>query len=779
LDYYFEILEFDKIIPLINKYVKTYPGIREIGNIREFIKSEDPETELKLTEEMTSFLKFDSDLSFKELENIEDSIENARIKGLVLPPEDVLEIKKTMGIFSGIFNALTSYSIKYPLLFSLVKDAPFPAELLNAINLVMDDNGSIFDSASEELKRIRKRKSSIRTDIHSELSSIMEQKSLGEALQDKFISLREGRFVIPVKAQFKNKLRSLFNYIVHSFSKSGETVYVEPENIISLNNEMVEIDEIELAEINRILLKITAFINENADILLTDFNLIGRLELIYAKARFAIDHNCNFPEIIRDKTFISLRKAYHPLLGNDSIPIDIEVGSTYQGLIISGPNAGGKTVALKTAGLLTLMTLCGIPIPASRSSRVGIFTKIMAEIGDEQNISENLSSFSGHIVNISKMISECNDKSLILIDEIASSTEPKEGEALGRSILHSLLEKGSKFIITTHFQALKEISFSDKRVKNASVDFDEERLVPLYTLKTGTSGSSYALRIAKKYGLDKSIIENAAGYLNERTSSAESLMIKLEKERTDLLKMREIAENNMEESRTIKERYENLLKEMENEKLALKKKGTRLLRNELDDTLKELSVIKEDLKQKTRDSLANTRHKINNIEKIIKDSEEEILRAERKHPQELTSGQRVFVGGFNKEGYIEQVLGNKVRVRLGIISTIVSIDDIYLSEEGEKNKKNSIDISLSDQPQLQLIIDVRGKTAEEALRIVERNIDLAYMKGTASISIIHGKGEGILKKEIWKYLQEQDNILSFSFAKPEDGGQGKTIVLFK
>ncbi len=779
MKYYFEILEFNKIIPIIKKYLKTYPGKKELDNIYKIIELRNADSELKISEQMAHYLQYDSSISFEELNNIEESIKNSKIKHYAMNSDEVLEIKKVFGIYKDIYNSLVPYSEKYSLLFNLIKDITLPEKLISSISKVMDDEGAILDSASDELKRIRKRKSSVRIDIHSALTTLIEKKSLKEAVQEKFITIRDGRFVIPIKVQYKNKLKSEFNYVVHSFSKTGETSFVEPENIIELNNEIVEIDDVELKEINRILISLTELISEQSDIIMNIYFLIGRLELIYAKAKFAIEYHCCFPEIIRDKACLRLRKARHPLLGVNSIPVDIEIGFSCQGLVISGPNAGGKTVALKTAGLLTLMALCGIPIPAARDSQIGYFSKIMAEIGDEQNISENLSSFSGHIVSISRMLKDCDKDSLILIDEIASSTEPKEGEALGRAIILSIINKGAGFIITTHFQALKEISYSFGKVKNAAVDFDEEKLMPLYSLRTGTSGSSYALRIAKKYGLDDNIIKNAEIYLNEKYSSIEKLMKSLESERNELIKRKIIIEKNIEESRNIKSNYDKILKEVEEEKKALQKKGIHMLRQELDDALKELALLKSELKKKTMDSVKKVQEDIKGVQKFLKDSEEKILKDERRHPKEISTGQKIFVGSFKKEGYIEQILGDKFKVRLGIISTIVELNDIYLTENDSNNYKASTRTILENTSAAPLSIDVRGHNAEEALKVVEKNIDLAYMKGASTLSIIHGKGEGILRREIWNFLQKQDSIRSFNYAKPEEGGQGKTIIFFK
>ncbi|MGA2142230.1 MAG: hypothetical protein ABSG94_07380, partial [Brevinematales bacterium] len=430
MDYYFETLEFDKLIPLIGKYLRTYPGKQELSAITDVIKSGNASRELELTGEMARFLQFDSSISFEELSGIMEMLDNSSISGFVLGTAEFLEIKKSIVLQRDIEIALKPFAEKYPLLNTLFESVPDCSGLAHAISRIIDESGKVLDSASDELSRIRKRKSSARKDINSYISRLLEKKSVRDIIQENFITIRGDRFVVPIKAQHKNKLKSEFNYIINSFSKSGETAYIEPGGIIDLNNEIVEIDGLEAAEIDRILLNLTLMIRDSGDSLRVIFNLIGKLELIYAKARFALDYKCSIPEILTGRPCLRLKKARHPLLGPDSIPIDIEVGFDNRGLIISGPNAGGKTVALKCAGLLTLMALCGIPIPASNSSQVGYFTQIMAEIGDEQSISLNLSSFSGHILKLAKILADCGPGALILIDEIASSTEPREGEAL-------------------------------------------------------------------------------------------------------------------------------------------------------------------------------------------------------------------------------------------------------------------------------------------------------------------------------------------------------------
>lgn len=770
----FAVLEVDKILPLILKYIKTYPAKKLIENIEPSTSINMLKEEFLLCNEIVSLLKFDSSLYFQEIGDIESFISNVKVPNYILEKEEILEVKKVIKTFLENKEILQKHKLKYSSIYQLVENVTPPYPLFKRINEVFDAEGNISDDASLELKKIRKRKSSIRGEMQARLNRIVDNENLSSIIQEKTFVLREGRFVIPIKTQYKNKFKS---FLVHSFSKTGETAFVEPPEIIELNNEIVEIDEAEFNEIQKILQELTKSIAENIETIFEMYRIIGKLEFLYAKARFSVEFECNSPEIT-EEPIVKLIKARHPLVGKDCVPIDIEAGYSCQGVIISGPNAGGKTVALKTAGLLTLMTLCGIPIPADSSSKIGVFEKVFAEIGDEQNIAENLSSFSAHIAHIAKILECSNSKSLVLIDEVASSTEPKEGEAIGFAVIQKLLEKGVRFIITTHLQGLKKIPYTDKRVKNASVEFDEEKFIPLYRIKTGTSGNSYALRIAEKYGLSPAIIKIAEDYLKENAQSYEAIFENIETEKMALLKKKDIIEKHIDEAKLIKRELLRKEKEIEVEKLLLQKRGIYAIRNEFEELLKNIWSLKEELKKNKDLNIKKIQKQADDISVKIESLEKEIVRNERKHPVTLRPGDRVYVRNYEKEGYIESISENKIKVRIGIVSIYVDKSDIYETEakELEGSKKGYYYENLGESF---VNIDVRGKNTEEAIRNVEKGIDSAYVNGIGSLSIIHGKGEGILRKEIWNFLRKKDNVKEFFYAKPEDGGQGKTIVVLK
>jgi len=775
----FENLEFDKITDIISGYLKTYPALKKLGNLSPIRDIDVISKELAFTKEALEFITYDSSLYFEKIGNVERILKNTLIQGYILSSEELLEIKKTLNIYTQNRSSILNYREKYPLLTSLVEEISITDTFLKEIDAIIDDDGNILDSASPELKKIRKRKSSLRDNIYRELNKIMDSEALHKGLQERIVTVRDGRYVIPVRTAYKTRVNS----IIHSFYKSGETAFVEPSSIVGLNNESLEIDEKELEEIRRILEAVTRKVADLYDIISKIYELTGYIEMIYAKARFAKQYNCGFPEIVHSPS-LELFNARHPIIDrNNAVPIDLEIGKSYCGLIISGPNAGGKTVALKTAGLLSVMALCGLPVTADSKSKIGMFSDIMSEIGDEQSLSENLSTFSGHIKNISRIIEKADKNSLVLIDELSSATEPREGEALGRAIIGFLIHKEVKFIVTTHFRGIKEIPYSDTRVQNAFVEFDEKKLVPLYSLHTGCAGGSYAIKIARRYGLNDGIIANAEKIIDEEASQADKLLVRLQKEQNELFKEKEKLKDTFKEANRIKNEALSLKDEVEKEKKRIYEKGLSALRSELDDALKQVSALKIEL-EKARKSkpdksqITDAEKKIDSAKDALKQADIEIKEKERGRPSNLLKGQTVYIAPFEKEGYIEDISGNKVKVRIGIISSIVDKNDLFLSQKTEK-LMDKTRVSVNTSKSFEFILDFRGERVDDAIRVLESNLDKALIGGQDELIIIHGKGEGILRKAIWDYLKTVDFVKSFDYAKPEEGGQGKTVVILK
>jgi DNA mismatch repair protein MutS2 len=761
---------------MLARWIRTFPGILEMDALAPGTDAQAIREELELVRQMTDYLRFDGVVQFDEMGDIREALSNSFKDGYILEREEVLEVRYYLNSHLANLREFNANAAKYPLLQAFFRDDDFPYPLQKRLSVLFEDNGEISDNASEELKRIRRRKQSIRGDIQDRLKRLMEDENVVAALQERIVTVREGRFVIPVKNQNRSRVKS----IVHSFSKSGETAYVEPMEVVSLNNEIVEIDGLELAELRRILREVTREIGVCSENLGELFLRIGRIEMLAAKARFSIEWDCRPPLITDERSYVRLFRARHPLIGKDCVPVQLEVGDTFDGLVISGPNAGGKTVALKTTGLLILMAQSGIPIPADARSEIGIFENVLSEIGDEQSIAENLSSFSGHIRSISGILSHCNIRTLVLIDEILSSTSPNEGEALGREICREILRRGGKFVITTHYQAIKEIAYHEERVRNAYMEFDEEKLRPLFVLHPDGTGSSYALKIARKYDLDDDVVSRAEAWLESRASDTEKIVRNLEIERAELNRKRETVARHLDEARKIRESFEKKKIELDEALKTGEKKTVTKLQRELDDALREIAELRGELRKKqmeTREKLKSADKAVKSASDVLEGSRREIAGRERKKAEALQPGDRVYVSRFEKEGIVEAVHDGKAKVRVGIFSLVVGMEELFQTDRTERSTP-SYSVQTASVSSAPYQLDLRGYRAEEALHEVEKAVESALVGGASILHIIHGKGEGILRKAIWDYLKDAPGVSSWDFARPEDGGQGKTIVHF-
>ncbi|MGC8769734.1 MAG: endonuclease MutS2 [Brevinematia bacterium] len=772
---YDEVLEFEIVLEIIKKNLKTSSSLKIVSELKQFDNTLKLKNEFDLVKETIEFLKYDGKFHFEEANNIEKAIDMSSIENYYLSIEDLLEIQKYLFIYKGIIDNFSEYSSKYPLLSKIIEKEIFPFDLYNAFLNIFDSDGTIKDNATPELNKIRKRKSSLKDEIQKKCNSIFQNSDLSDCFQEKIITFKDGRFVIPVKSSQKSKIKTQTNALIQSFSNSRETVYIEPEILFYLNEEIMELEEKEIREIEKLLIEITKKINENSINIRTIYERVGIIEWLNARASYAIKNGCNFPKII-EESYLKLVEARHPLLFDKAVPLTVELGKNYRGLIVSGPNAGGKTVLIKTIGLLIKMALCGIPIPAKENSEMGLFTKIMAEIGDEQSISNNLSSFSGHIIALNEIIKNADSKSVVLIDEIASSTEPKEGEAIAYGIIKKLIEKNTLFVITTHYQGLKQIALTDKNVINASMEFDEENFLPLYRLQIGKYGKSYALTIARKYGLPEDIIKNAEEYLNSIQTDLDKKMMEFEKESNELYKKKRIIEENLKKAKQLKEDYEKMKMEFEAEKNKIKSENFKSLKREYDELLKEIAYLKNEIKEKKKENKKLIEEEINKINTFIEEEEKKFIDKERKKVENLSIGDKVYVAKYGKDGYIEQITNDKIKVRIGILSLFIEKDELFTTSEEKPIKQKFTNYKAENPP---FILDLRGMKAEEAIKTLEKNIDKAIINGVNIMEILHGKGEGVLRKLVHEYLKTLKEVEKFEYARPEEGGQGKTIVFFK
>ncbi len=767
--------EFQELMRQLSTRLQTYPARLSLSHLTPYRDLNLLLQEIDLLQEMDGLIRYGGGLRFAAVQDISTSLNHALIRDNFLGGEEILEICKALDIHQGNQTRLLAEPEQYPLLYSLAAGLPDYSDLHRTLSTRLDDEGRLLDDASPELRQIRRRKSNIRGDIQDRLQRLMEQEDYKQSMQERLITLRDGRFVLPLKSSGRSRIEG----IVHSFSNSGETAFVEPSVIVALNNEMVEIDEKEAAEIRRILREMTAQIAREVPRIHQVLEMLGKLEWLYIRGLYGVETKGVFPVIKEDSYYLDLHQAVHPLLKVENpVRIDIEVGKHARGLIISGPNAGGKTVALKTAGILSLMLQYAIPLPLHPDSEMGIFHEIYAEIGDEQSLDNNLSSFSGHIRQLAEILRVTGPRDLVLIDEIAAATDPREGEILGREIIQDLIEKKSTFIITTHYSGIKELAYSHPELENSFVEFDEKKLEPRYRLYKGGTGSSFALDIARRYGIPDALINRAKKYLESHLTDTEKLVQTLEKERNSISSFKEKAAAELREARQIKRQTEKLQQELQQKQEELKKKGLQALQGELDDALRRISELKKQMKQEKISDLAHAENVTREVRDIL--DQEKIRQQERPSLslEELQPGQKVYVSSLDKQGIIETVKGDQVKVRVGIISTFVSREELFTAPDDpavQAQRRAQHDIKRN----FQYILDLRGERVEDALKLLEKDLDVAYMQGAGQMEIIHGKGEGILRKAIWEVLKKTPSVDSFHHAKPEDGGQGKTVIIFK
>ncbi|MFQ5906274.1 MAG: endonuclease MutS2, partial [bacterium] len=634
------------------------------------------------------------------------------------------------------------------------------------------EDGLVLDSASQELASIRRRRQKTKDAIRSRLDSIM--RSSGSILQENLVTIRQGRYVIPIKSEAKRRLKC----IVHDVSASGATLFVEPVPVLELNNKLQEIRKSEAEEIRKILAELTRMVRERRDGAVQCVDFLSHLDLLMAKVRFSSEFRCSRPEV-NNSGRICIRGGMHPLLIRRKglgavVPLDLDLGSDFTTLLISGPNAGGKTLALKTVGILTLLCQCGMHVPASPDSKFSIFKKMYADIGDEQSIERDLSTFSSHITNIAEVVRNADSKTLVLLDEVGVGTDPRSGAGIAMAVLSELTDRGVRTIATSHYGDLKVFVQASKGMSNASVEFDPETLLPTYRLKMGIPGSSNTFEIAERLGLPRELLQTSRKFAREASSRAEEIVASLEK---SLARSERLAEETGLERERLKElvsKYEKRLAKIRREEKEARRRRERQAKAMLE---KSRSLI-ENLVREIRESQADSR--------AIRKAKEALADEMRKHVEPdlrknldrelLEPGETVFVEPFRTTGKVISLSRDSVRVELGRVRCEVPISSVTRSrlEETEEHPDPGIPESSG-----RFELNLRGMNREEALQTLDVHIDRAFMSGLSTVRIIHGKGRGVLRAAIEEALKDDSRVESFREGVPEEGGWGVTVVNLK
>ena len=786
-------LEFDKILENISNYCKTYIGKKYAEELRPSQDKAEVQKILNETSQGVILMQRNSTPPLGEIADITvylktlEGCGSLSIKAL-LELQNILQMSADLKEYlSKDFLATSDFSAIEPYFTELYVNPSIVATFAKSIV----DEDTIADSASAKLQDIRRKERKIEQDIRAKLNTILHSSTYSKYMRENLVTIRNGRFVIPVKEEY----RSCVKGFVHDMSSSGSTVFIEPISVFDFNNELSNLHIEEELEIERILQNLSGLLFPYTKELESNANLIGKLDFIFAKAHYSLELHCTTPDINDNKQII-LNNARHPLIDMDNVvPISLELGTDFSSLIITGPNTGGKTVSLKTIGLLSAMACSGLNIPADEHSNIYVFDHIFADIGDEQSITESLSTFSSHISNIVKITQTATADSLILVDELGSGTDPLEGAHLAISILQYFTELGCLTVATSHYQELKKYALVTPGFKNASVEFDIENLKPTYRLLIGIPGKSNAFAISRKLGLNEAIIERASSMIDKETVNLEDLLKNIYDEKSKI-------EDEKRHTSIALQEAEELRKTLKNQHFDVSSKEKELVANAkqeakqiLIDAKETANSIIKDLDTTTSASKANKlRNKLNDeISSLSSSDAVDVELPDNLLPpinrEDIKPGLNVYVSTLGSDGVIVSNISkdDTVQVQIGIMKMKIDIKNLYKSKsENHTSKKSNIGSSgkvLGNSSfKAQTVkpeINVLGLTVDEAVPLIDKYIDDCFVAKLSPIRIVHGKGTGALRNGIHRYLKNNKFVDSFRLGTFGEGEMGVTIVSLK
>ncbi len=778
-------LEYDKIMASVCAFAVLKQTKEQICSFVPLTVLSEVERLLKYTDEAYKYLFTYSTGGIYYFEDVSEPLKRVDI-GSTLNNAELLRIAANLKSARTIKSTINSVNDSSLVLIKEITDRlyinqDFEKEIADKI--ISEDE--ISDNASPKLYSIRKSITNINARIRAELNSYMRG-GLSKYLQDSVVTMRQDRYVIPVKSEY----RSFVKGFIHDQSQSGATVFVEPEHVMELNNDLKRAIFDEAEEIHRILAELSSKVSCMTDALRYNAENLIELDGYFARAEYSYKNKCTRPAL-NDCGLVEINKGRHPLIDSEKVvPVSIKLGKDYNFLLITGPNTCGKTVTLKLTGRLSAMAMSGLYIPASDGCKISVFSNIYCDIGDEQSIEQNLSTFSSHIKNIINIINNVDTKSLVLLDEIGAGTDPEEGSALALAIIKKLLNSNCFGIITTHYSKLKEYAVESKKIENASMEFDSATLKPMYKLNIGIPGSSNAIDIAKTLGLDQDIINEALSQLTDTKISFEAVLKKAEESRRQaeqlLSELEKIKFNKDQELEEIKQEKERIIKEREKIYTTAKQETKRIVADKLEEAEEIIDEIKRIYKTAGLESkeifrASELKNRLKNSRYLDSDIDNRPIEMINVTNKDLKVGNKVYVKSLGAFATIGNIRKNKdeVEVFIGNIKTVVKIKDLYNSEQ-PKEKNESVKIYKSMNAVLpKSEINVVGKTSLEALTEVENFIDQAIVNGLEEVKIIHGVGEGILLKEIRNYLKTVKSVLEFRRGKYGEGENGVTIIKLK
>lgn len=783
-------LEYYKIIDMLEAFATSSIGKNKCRQLRPLDNLTEIETMQQETADALSRIYQKGSLSFSGVKDVRGSLKRLEVGstlgiGELLAIRSLLENASRAKAYSRR-ETENEHTDSLDNMFELIEPlSPLATEIGRCI--LSEDE--ISDDASTGLRQVRRSMKLTNDKIHTQLSSFVSGNSR-TYLQDAVVTMRNGRYCIPVKAEYKSQVPGM----IHDQSSTGSTIFVEPMTIVRLNNEMRELEIQEQKEIEMILSNLSQLAAENLDAIFDDVKLLSELDFIFARAQLAKFQNATEPRFNRDR-IIDIKKARHPLIDKHKVvPIDIRIGETFDLLIVTGPNTGGKTVSLKTVGLLTLMGQSGLHIPAFDNSKLSVFREVYADIGDEQSIEQSLSTFSSHMTNVVRFMETADSDSLVLFDELGAGTDPTEGAALAIAILSTLHERGIRAMATTHYSELKVYALSTPGVENASCEFDVETLRPTYRLLIGVPGKSNAFAISQKLGLPLSIIERAKEQISQEDETFEDVLSNLEESRKTIESEREELLSYKEEIKTLKEQLEAKQDKLDQRKERIiaeaNEEAHRILREAKDYADQTMRIFNK----AGKDSMSAKdleKHRSDLRKKMDKAGKKVALKTPQKQkstlrPQDLSLGDSVKVMSLNVKGTVSSKPDSKgmLFVQMGILRSKVHISDLQLIDEPvitgpALTRTGAGKIKMNKSASVRTEINLLGKTVDEAISELDKYLDDAYLAHLSSVRIVHGKGTGALRKGVHNYLKRLKYVQDFHLAEFGEGDAGVTIVEFK
>lgn len=773
----FQKLEFDKIKQHISRYAISVIGRELIYKLFPSSDIEEIRTNLELVTEIKNLIETGDPLPIEIIPDVRVPLQRSTIEDFILSGTDLHQISQLIRLSRFLNQYFTKRKSLYPLLASKFSNLYKENIVEYNINRAIDDDGNVKSSASKELSTIRQQIANKNQTIKQSLEKILKSIHEKEWTQEDIITTRDGRLVIPVKVEHKNKLPGF----IHSVSASGATVFIEPIQTLELNNEIRSLYVQEEIEIKRILKELTLQVREIREILLESLNKIGELDFLQAKGKYSIEVIGSEPRVFSNGT-IKLIQGYHPLLllrhkRDEVVPLSLTIPPDLKTIIITGPNAGGKSVAMKTIAILTILAQAGCHIPASPETEIRVFNSIFVDIGDEQSIENDLSSFSSHLRNMKIITENADENSLVLIDEIGSGTDPIEGASLASAIIEHLSEVGSLNIVTTHHGALKTLGLNNPRIQNAAMEFNLKTLQPTYKLRVGIPGSSYAIEMANRMSLPKHIIEKSLSIKGTVSTKLENLLIELENKAQELRsKLEEINADKIKLNQ-LNQIYESKITSLEKEVKDIKVKALHEAKNIVNQANRIIEKTVKEIKESSagREVVRKAKQEVQLLKEDFNKSINEISA-----PPEIFTykiGDSVRLKDTKSIGKIINILDDKhYLISAGDLKIKVKSTEIEpaQSEVIKTTSRGSVQVEFNTS--VQSSIDLRGMYGNEAIEALDKFIDNAILNNLHRIDVIHGKGTGALRKKIEEYLKNQKNIKSFRLGEWNEGGTGVTVV---